>query len=703
MSSARDRGPSVGEGDRARRSFTGLTLRQRILLVLILAMVPIVVLGVVELGLRLGGYGSGFPLFVPAEPAPEYLVPNPEIARRYFRFEGAAPVPLADLFRAEKRPGSYRIFVQGASTTAGFPYNHGGAFSRMLEQRLQATFPGTEIEVVNVALDATNSYTLLDQAPEILEQRPDAVLLYAGHNEYYGVLGVASAEAVGRARWLVRTYMALRRLRTVQWLGNAAEYVAGIARRVLDAPTPPRRTLMEYLASEHTVRYDSPLHEAGQRQLRRNLNDLLRLYAEAGVPVFIGTLASNDRGQPPFISRPASAVDSVAWARLLDRARRTVAVGDTAAARAAIDSALVMDPAVGDPFYVRGRLLDETGDSVEARAAYRAARDRDQLPFRAPSVMNAIIRETAGRHGATVVETLDALAEVCPGGVVDNTIMLEHLHPTIDGQFLLADAFYRALREAGEIGDWAGAVPREAARTQVPVTAVDSLAGSYTIARLTSGFPFQPAGSEPATLVDTIQPGPIEEIALAYHRGRLPWLQAMGRLQEHYREAGEWERVAHVTRVTAQEVAYSPTPLLMAAEAAGRAGLHDQARRDLAAAQARRPTAEGARIAGNIAVVDGDSAAARGHYQEAVRLDAANRRARAALQALRAIPELERTVQEDPGDVDALANLGITYFLTGQFERAEALAARALRIAPDHAGAIQLARQLGTLPQSGNE
>ena len=34
----------------------------------------------------------------------------------------------------------------------------------MLEQRLQATFPGRHVEVINVAFTAVNSYTLLDQA-----------------------------------------------------------------------------------------------------------------------------------------------------------------------------------------------------------------------------------------------------------------------------------------------------------------------------------------------------------------------------------------------------------------------------------------------------------------------------------------------------------------------------------------------------------
>ena len=57
---------------------------------------------------------------------------------------------------------------------------------------------------------AINSYTLLDFMDEILEQSPDALLIYTGHNEYYGALGVGSEQSLGNSRWLIHTYLKLR-------------------------------------------------------------------------------------------------------------------------------------------------------------------------------------------------------------------------------------------------------------------------------------------------------------------------------------------------------------------------------------------------------------------------------------------------------------------------------------------------------------
>jgi len=62
----------------------------------------------------------------------------------------------------------------------------------LLKHRLSHTFPNKNIEVINTGITAVNSYTLWDLTDDIIEQKPDLVIIYAGHNEYYGALGVGS-------------------------------------------------------------------------------------------------------------------------------------------------------------------------------------------------------------------------------------------------------------------------------------------------------------------------------------------------------------------------------------------------------------------------------------------------------------------------------------------------------------------------------
>ena len=221
--------------------------RHRLFVVVTLAL-PWLLLVLAELGLRAAGYGSDYPLFVRHATQPDWLTTNPDVARRWFRGP-FVPTPELDFFRASKTPGAFRVFFQGESSAQGFPYGHGGAPSRMLQQRLQETFPDREIEVVNTAFTAVNSYALLDEADEIIAREPDAVLVYTGHNEYYGAFGAGSPQALPRP--LVRAYLALlRHLRTAQLLANAIG--AGRAAAAANDSGAPR-TVMQLMAADQHI------------------------------------------------------------------------------------------------------------------------------------------------------------------------------------------------------------------------------------------------------------------------------------------------------------------------------------------------------------------------------------------------------------------------------------------------------------------
>ena len=94
-------------------------------------LIPVLVLALLEAGLRLAGYGDDLRLFIPLEKNPQYRITNPQVGRRYFVRQDFLPATSYDAFRAQKPAHTFRIFVLGGSTTAGFPYFNNGAFPRM--------------------------------------------------------------------------------------------------------------------------------------------------------------------------------------------------------------------------------------------------------------------------------------------------------------------------------------------------------------------------------------------------------------------------------------------------------------------------------------------------------------------------------------------------------------------------------------------
>lgn len=533
--------------------------------ILLTLLIPFLLLLGVEGGLRVFGYGTSYPLFVPVKEAPEYLRVNPDIVRRFMVDEAETPklwIRPVD-FPKKKSPGTVRIFVVGGSTAEGYPYGYGASPAGMLQQRLQRTFPERKIEVITTAMCAVNTYTLLDFTDEIIEQDPDAVLVYSGHNEYVGLLGIGSAFSAGIRRPAVLSFLLLRNLRVFQLL----QRVASTSR-----PKPKdrsNRTLMATIVREKKIPIGSPLYERGFDQYRANLRAILSRYRKAGIPVFIGTVVSNERDQPPFISGHGEGVDAAAWRRHFDAGCRALDTGDALMALGEFDTAVDIDDAYAEGHFLRAQALDRLKRFPEARQAYLAAKDRDELRFRAPEAINNIIREVAKEQLAQVVEVQEAFVREARDGIVGTDLMLEHLHPNLRGYFVLADAFHEALRAEEMFGQWDHWIRRDQAWDEIPVTEVDRLYGEYRIRHLTSDWPFSKR-REP------IRIGPaarrVELIAHKYYRGSYEWPYAMKKLLDHYRTTHDVIEAAKVAVLLAEAFPHEPKRQLVAAELLKQAG-----------------------------------------------------------------------------------------------------------------------------------
>ncbi len=616
--------------------------RQRLFWVATL-LVPVLFFALLEGGLRLGGYGASLPLFVPLDEGGTVLMPNREVARRYFAREAGIPNPNSDFFAAVKPEGSVRVMVQGGSSAAGFPYYRGASFAQVLGARLRAAYPGRRVEVVNTAMAAVNSYTLLDFADEIIAQRPDAVVVYAGHNEYYGALGAASTESLGRNPSVVRAYLRLRGLRTVQLLRNA---IASLAPRPEPAASPQNTTLMQRMVGEQTVPLGGDVYRAGMAQFESNLDRLLARYESAGIPVFVGTLASNERDQRPFVDAADSEYDPVH-----DLAR--IAADSSGSFEAApFVAAGQADTLSASRAYVAGRALLASGDTAAARVQLRRARDLDALRFRAPTAFNAIIRRVAARHGATVVDTEAELARAAPGGIVGRESMLEHLHPTLDGYAYLADAFFDALTAT----DLFGGPPRPTppGRRFTLITAADSFGAVLRVDRLTRVWPFRPDEVIPA-VEDPVRTPPFVVQTATETLDGADWYAQTKRLADWYVTQRRWRDALRARDALAVAYWFLPEPF------ADRANTRVEA--DNAGAGADLP-------------------AAAADYERALAIDPGYLSAHTMLGALSlktgdatgAIPHLETVARASNPPPQALYNLAGAYAKVGRWDDAARVA-----------------------------
>ncbi len=125
----------------------------------------LLVIGGLELGLRLCGYGYPVSFFLKTKiGGKDFYVPNDRFGYRFFPPALArTPVPLR--MAIEKPANTYRVFVFGESAAMGDPDPTFGAW-RYLQVLLGERFPGTHFEVVCVAMTAINSHVILPMARE---------------------------------------------------------------------------------------------------------------------------------------------------------------------------------------------------------------------------------------------------------------------------------------------------------------------------------------------------------------------------------------------------------------------------------------------------------------------------------------------------------------------------------------------------------
>jgi hypothetical protein len=185
-------------------------------------LLPIIFLSFIEISLRLGGYNAeSQELFIEAPNTSSFLVSNPKFIERYF--PNFVPQIAPNAFRKVKRSNTFRVFVFGGSSTQGFPYNFYYSFAEQLEQRLLLNTEGVHVEVINLGMTAVNSYVIRDLSQRVMEYEPDAVIIYAGHNEYYGSFGAASTQfGFVNNIYLKRIILWLKDLRFYQLLENIA-------------------------------------------------------------------------------------------------------------------------------------------------------------------------------------------------------------------------------------------------------------------------------------------------------------------------------------------------------------------------------------------------------------------------------------------------------------------------------------------------
>ena len=413
--------------------------KRRLFILLSLAL-PLLALLTCEAALRLGGYGGYPPAVRPVGTTAgrTLLITDTTGAASYFDSSKTGPGSLNQFsFFDPKPPNTIRIVLAGGSAIKGFPQPMGFAPSAFLREMLSDTWPDRNVEVITLRTTAVASLPVLGILKEMLDYEPDLVVIYTGHNEFFGAYGVASMHHAARSP------MALKLQRGY---GSTAigQFLATLRRSRIPETG---KAMMEAVVRETYIAPDSPLRAAAARNLYSHITGMIERCQARSIPTIVCTLASNERGLAPIgecdVSR-LTADERARLARLLQRGSGAVST-DVAAAIDDLEAALRIDPNHARIHFHLGRAYESVGDAPTAARHYRTALDLDPMPWRAPSASMDAIQRAARERGAVLCDVQQAFRDASPLGAVGWELMDDHVHPTLKGQWLLAQSIVTTL------------------------------------------------------------------------------------------------------------------------------------------------------------------------------------------------------------------------------------------------------------------
>ncbi len=509
-----------------------LSRSKRMTFTVILLLLPVMLLLLVEGGLRLFDDGGAFALARKVVEADgEWWEINQNVARRYF---GMAPEFARQTeegrVRFRKSPQILRVICLGESSMAGFPYNKNATMPGILRTYLQMLLPEREVEVLNLGIAATNSYTVRDLMAEVVALQPDVILIYVGHNEFYGALGAGSNFHLGNSRSLINLHLRLLRWHTFRLLQDAIRKVSRAVRggkSTADFAAP----VMQQMAREQTIAPDSELRRMTAHAFEQNLLDALAVAQAARVPVVISDLVCNLREQPPFVSLTKASltpVEKQRWQAAFTAGWQHLQAGRPDSALVHFAAAAGIDSTHAELCYRQAQAWQARGEVEQAARLFALSRDCDALPFRAPGALNAIIHRVSAQRRVPLVEMERTFREASPMGLIGDEFICEHLHPTVTGYAMMAKAFLQRLQAAGILptGSDATAIARlrEEAR-QLNITALDEEIGRLRVLQLTSEWPFRKPVDLKVALPAEVAPL-ATQTAIRYVNREITWAQA---------------------------------------------------------------------------------------------------------------------------------------------------------------------------------
>jgi lysophospholipase L1-like esterase len=389
---------------------------------LIYILLVAVFLILIELLLRLVNFGVNTDPFITVPSLKNSYILNKYYLNKYYPFSQNIMFSSREaVIRKIKEEGVSRGFVLGGSTADGWPFESNQSWSKILERNINYQYKKNKVEIINLGISAMSSYYVRDMAKKLIKYQPDFIIIYAGHNEYYGTVSATT----GKNRFLKILYLDFKEFKLFQ-----------LVQRLISPYRKSSSTLMaQQFAKNRNIPQDEKFDAKVTEDFIRNMDDTISIFQKKNIPVMIVEPISNLIDMPPFSSERESVI------------RNDIAVCEKAISEknalnyqkqmTKIRSENTRSDALVE--YIEGLYQYKMNQQIQLNH-FILAKDLDSVPFRARTVLTESLKKYADlRDSGVYYILLKNLIEIKYGpDYFSKKIFIDHLHFNLQGQAILA-------------------------------------------------------------------------------------------------------------------------------------------------------------------------------------------------------------------------------------------------------------------------
>jgi hypothetical protein len=346
---------------------------------------------------------------------------------------------------APRGNGDLEVVVLGESSALGVPFEDHISVGRIICWKLENALPGRAVHLTELAR-AGDTLERQHQALASLDRRPNVLIVYCGHNEFFSRLWWSRNLTYYFAEELPNGFTGL-----AAWIERSSSFCGLIAETAAQCRVaiPP---------SLHNSRelIDVPVYTAAEyaallADFRGRLDEIVAYARRVGALVVLIVPPANDAGFEPsrsFLLARTSRPEREQFRRDFLAALKLEA-SDPAASIERYRGLLERQPCFAEAHFRLALLLEERNAWEDAYQHFVAARDFDGMPIRCPSDFQQAYRDVAARHDCVLIDGQAYFHQIGRHGLLDDQLFQDAMHPSLRGQIALAQGVLAALHTRG--------------------------------------------------------------------------------------------------------------------------------------------------------------------------------------------------------------------------------------------------------------